>query len=218
MLISNFNDLTIDAKRSLYDYVKSANEFVSEEVNLTSLEKHIDTENQQINSLSYLKNLGFVLEGEGSEIRLVRSKAAKKFDRNVIIFSAVLVLLFPVSFLMMYFSGEQIPESELNTNAFILMILAVVGLLLGVRAGARIDQNNRKILEVTGSRIVYSNKGKIICEVTNSEDLQVIEKGENTQLTIGKGKEQSTIINVHSSNSYFIQTLKRLREIFIGQL
>lgn len=184
----------------------------------TQTEKYVMQFDKQVWELNDELKAEYKMEEDNDQVRLVRSKAAKKFDRNVIIFSAVLVLLFPLSFLMMYISGEQVPESELNTNVFILLVIAAVGLLLGVRAGARIDQNNHKKLETTGDEAVYSIKGDILCSITDPNNLQVVDNGDHCQLVINNDQQDFVVIDAHSSNAYFLQTLQRVREIFINQL
>jgi len=219
LLLSNFQTLTIDAKRNLLQYLQDNKSGDFADLDLTALENSIVNEESGIKDLKYLKNLGFSLKNTEEELVMSRNRQAKKMDVFTLVFGILLLMLMPWGLYGFYWSYDvDNYEFGLIFSHIINLAIGVVGLLLALRAAERIDKFWTLKLVAKEGKVVLYKGGVVKEEVTRQDGVDLSENAESISSYLIGERGSHELIRIDRPNLYFSQTLYQLKNLISKKL
>lgn len=218
LLISSFDDLTIDRKKSLVQFLESLQDLSSYDVDLEALNKTISSEEEEIDSFAYLNNLGFELFDNGTHQVLQRSFSSHIINYVTLGVGLILTMLLPLSIGTLYeMSVTGKVDDDLASQGVLMLPLGIVGALLLFRAAARIENFRGFKFERHGTQLSLFRKNKLVYQTANPEDLHISVKDEDMAMYLaGPDQQKYILLQVARPNIYFRRTIHRLRELFLN--
>lgn len=163
LILENIDELSYEAKTALYKYLqvnKSGIEVSSEK--LGELKKSYQLEEEDINSLKYLSNLGFKIIGTMNDFKIIRTRSAKFVDITGAVIGIALLSVLKLAIGLwqkIVYNGFEVLDL---ISGIIFTIVGIFGLILFTKTLYRfVDYSSFKI----------NKKGSIIT-ICRMEDLK----------------------------------------------
>lgn len=154
IILEGIDELSYEAKTALHQFLLEKPEGL--EVNneqLEELKTSYQAEDDDINSLKYLPNLGFKIEGGMNELSLKRTKSARFVDIiGIIVGIALLMVMIPAIGYWQKIISEGVDMLTL-VWAIINSIIGVFGLVLFTKALYRFIEYSSFLIQKQGSMI-----------------------------------------------------------------
>lgn len=218
-MLASVDDMNYDALKALYEVIKERKGYGYDQEWFGRLEKRLQGETDAIQSLKYLKNLGFELNDTGAELKLTRAKLARRVDVVALVvgFLMSLCLIGAITTWQGIFNGEVAFASIMV--ALILSVLGSIGLALLIRAVNR-------IMEYRGFELVRSGKNVILRKTQDlatrkydltTDSLALLSQDKSLQYVAKlSGSDETVPIITVRGGLYKQATLKRLAGIISG--
>ncbi|MDH5367239.1 MAG: hypothetical protein OEW67_09650 [Cyclobacteriaceae bacterium] len=216
LILESIDKLSYEAKTALYKYLqenKRGIEVSSEK--LDELKKSYQLEEEDINSLNYLSNLGFKIIGTMNDFKIIRTRSAKLVDIVGAVIGIVLLLVLKLAigqWQKIVYNGFEILDLIFG---IIFTIVGIFGLILFTKTLYRfVDyfsfKINKKGSKITICRI--EDLKRKTYQIDNSSIMIATEEGVTTVSFVANDHQQVNLLS--SSGGRVLQnTLTRLGNV-----